>query len=195
MKRMMTAVDPPCLRVSMAVAVSKSGDRGKPEAAMLPCTNLGWNNAGLWSNRQSPLWASSVSSRRSLCLLGKPAARTRLLRSAEDCRDEGIGVRYSHTGNQASRHRRTQNRSRDHARRPKLPLRETIAILRVIATRRATITDLTRAVRMSRATVYRLLTGCKRDLGMRIDCESRVFKLRDWGLLNRRRVLKVVRRD
>jgi hypothetical protein len=43
---------------------------------------------------------------------------------------------------------------------------------------------------MSRASVYRLLTGCKRDLGMRIDCEARVFKLRDWGLLNRRKVLK-----
>ncbi|MBS0418029.1 MAG: helix-turn-helix domain-containing protein [Proteobacteria bacterium] len=96
--------------------------------------------------------------------------------------------------------RRTSNRKGDvrpnptakrgHARRPKLPLRETLAILRVIATRRATIAELTRAVRMSRATVYRLLTGCKRDLGMRIECESRVFKLRDWGLLNRRKVLK-----
>jgi hypothetical protein len=75
-----------------------------------------------------------------------------------------------------------------------LPLRETIAILRVIATGRATIADLTQAVHMSRATVYRLLTGCKRDLGMRIDCESRVFKLRDWGLLNRRRVLRETRR-
>jgi IclR helix-turn-helix domain len=69
-------------------------------------------------------------------------------------------------------------------------VRETLAILRVIATRRATITDLTQAVRMSRASVYRLLTGCKRDLGMRIDCEARVFKLLDWGLLNRRKVLK-----
>ena len=86
--------------------------------------------------------------------------------------------------------KRIPNRMRRHARRPKLPLRETLAILRVIATRRATITDLTRAVRMSRATVYRLLTGCKRDLGMRIDCEARVFRLRDWGLLNRRKVLK-----
>lgn len=75
------------------------------------------------------------------------------------------------------------------ARRPKLPLRETLALLRIIATRRATISDLTDSVRMSRATVYRLLTGCKRDLGMRIDCEARVFKLRDWGLLNRHRVL------
>jgi hypothetical protein len=93
-------------------------------------------------------------------------------------------MRYSR-GNGA-----TQTSSRRHARHPKVPLRETLAILRVIATRRATITDLTRAVRMSRATVYRLLTACKRDLGMRIECEARVFKLRDWGLLNRRKVLK-----
>lgn len=79
---------------------------------------------------------------------------------------------------------------RVNARRPKLPVRETLTILRVIATRRATIRELTRAVRMSRATVYRLLTGCRRDLGVRVECESRVLKLRDWGLLNPRKVLK-----
>jgi hypothetical protein len=89
--------------------------------------------------------------------------------------------------------KRFPSRRVGHAERPKLPLRETLEILRVIAARRATINDLTRSVRMSRATVYRLLAGCKRDLGMRIDCESRVFKLRDWGLLNRRRVLRYER--
>jgi DNA-binding transcriptional ArsR family regulator len=98
-------------------------------------------------------------------------------------------MRYS-PGNGATKSGSTQTSSRRHARHPKVPLRETLAILRVIATRRATITDLTRAVRMSRATVYRLLMACKRDLGMRIECEARVFELRDWGLLNRRKVLK-----
>ena len=83
-----------------------------------------------------------------------------------------------------------RERSDHRARHPKMPLRETLAIVRVIATRQATITDLTRAVRMSRATVYRLLTGCKRDLEMQIDCESRIFKVRDWGVLNRRRVME-----
>lgn len=114
---------------------------------------------------------------------------------------EGIGMRYSrseqhptHVSRRVERRTSTPKddapRRRRHARRPKLPVRETLAILRVIATRRATITDLTQAARMSRASVYRLLTGCKRDLGMRIDCEARVFKLRDWGLLDRRKVLK-----
>jgi hypothetical protein len=83
-----------------------------------------------------------------------------------------------------------KGRTRPDTRRPKLPVRETLAILRVIATRRATITDLTQAVCMSRASIYRLLTGCKRELGVRIDCEARVFRLRDWGLLNRRKVLE-----
>lgn len=109
-------------------------------------------------------------------------------------------MRYSRSGQPPRVSRRVERRTptpkdnapgrRLHARRPKLPVRETLAILRVIATRRATITDLTQAARMSRASVYRLLMGCKRDLGMRIDCEARVFKLRDWGLLNRRKVLK-----
>ena len=75
-------------------------------------------------------------------------------------------------------------------RHPKLPLRETLALVRVIATGQATIGDLKRTARMSRATIYRLLSCCERDLGMRIDCESRVFKLRDWGVLNRRRLMK-----
>jgi IclR helix-turn-helix domain len=98
-------------------------------------------------------------------------------------------MRYSR-GNRAAKPGSAQTPRRRPVRRPKLPLRETLAILRVIATRRATITDLTRAVHMSRATVYRIMTACKRDLGMRIECEARVFKLRDWGLLNRRKVLK-----
>jgi len=106
----------------------------------------------------------------------------------------GGATRLSHRANRQASGRKQAVKesrvlSRDRARRPKLPLRETLAILRVIAASRATITDLTRSVRMSRATVYRLLAGCKRDLGMQIECESRVFKLRDWGLLNRRRVL------
>jgi hypothetical protein len=110
---------------------------------------------------------------------------------------EGVGpTRLPHRANRQASGRKQavkDSRGRDRARRPKLPLRETLEILRVIAARRATINDLTRSVRMSRATVYRLLAGCRRDLGMRIDCESRVFKLRDWGLLNRRRVLRYER--
>lgn len=114
-------------------------------------------------------------------------------------RDSRSGHTTGMTGNASRRgslHKRgnkrnlIESRNRRHTRRPKLPLREVIVIVRVIATRRATIDDLTRAVRMSRATVYRLLAGCRRDLGIRIDCESRVLKLRGWGLLNGRRVLK-----
>lgn len=86
--------------------------------------------------------------------------------------------------------KRVPTRARPLARRPKLPIRQALTILRVIATRDATIQELTSVVRMSRATVYRLLSGCRRDLGVRIDRESRVLKLRDWGLLNRRKVLK-----
>jgi hypothetical protein len=43
---------------------------------------------------------------------------------------------------------------------------------------------------VSRATMSRLLAECKCELGMRIECEAGIYTLRDWGFLNRRRVLK-----
>jgi hypothetical protein len=69
-------------------------------------------------------------------------------------------------------------------------MRESLKLIRVVATRRATVLDLTRAVRVSRATIFRLLAACQRDLGVRIECEEGVFNLCDWGLLDQRRVLR-----
>jgi DNA-binding IclR family transcriptional regulator len=71
-------------------------------------------------------------------------------------------------------------------------MRETLKLIRVIATRRATTRDLTRTVRVSRATIFRLLAACERELGVRIECEGGVFSLQDWGLLNQRKVLSWV---
>lgn len=101
------------------------------------------------------------------------------------------GARSTNAAKQVSP--RIGTRKRGLATHPKLPMRETLALLRAIATTRSTIDDLTTVVRMSRATIYRLLSRCRSDLCMRIDCESRVLRLRDWGLLNSRKVLKLTR--
>jgi DNA-binding IclR family transcriptional regulator len=71
-------------------------------------------------------------------------------------------------------------------------MRETLKLIRVIAMGRATVRDLTRTVRVSRATIFRLLAACERELGVRIECEGGVFSLQDWGLLNQRKVLSWV---
>jgi hypothetical protein len=69
-------------------------------------------------------------------------------------------------------------------------MRETVKLIRVIATREATLAQLTRAVGVSRATLFRRLAACRHDLGVHIECRKGVFSLRDWGLLDRRRVLR-----
>lgn len=75
-------------------------------------------------------------------------------------------------------------------RSPKLPIREALVLIRLIATRRVNVANLTRAARISRATVYRLLAACERDLKVRIECENGIFTLTDWGLLSPRKVLE-----
>lgn len=158
------------------------------------------NLVGPWSNRQSrachaascygtfgklECWTSpELKAKNHRAVLGSGAQ----MRSARSSHSKS--TRASAKGGWPSSKSGALRRVPRGARRPKLPLRETLTMLRVIATRRTTVQNLTRTVDMSRATVYRLLSGCRRELGMRIDCESGVLKLRDWGVLNRRRVLK-----
>src|ERR1700743_249883 len=63
------------------------------------------------------------------------------------------------------------------AARPKVSIREAIAVVRAMATPGATMRDLTRATQVSRATVYRLLANCERELGMRIECQKGTYKV------------------
>ena len=67
--------------------------------------------------------------------------------------------------------------------------REVLDLVREMATRDATIADLTRVTGTSRATLHRLLAKCKSDLRMRITCRAGIYAVRDWGVLNRRRIV------
>jgi DNA-binding IclR family transcriptional regulator len=68
-------------------------------------------------------------------------------------------------------------------------MREALKLIRLIATRGAKVTDLMRLLGVSRATVFRLMAACERDLGVHIECDKGRFSLRSWGLLNQRKVL------
>jgi DNA invertase Pin-like site-specific DNA recombinase len=74
--------------------------------------------------------------------------------------------------------------------RPKVSIREALVVLRNIERGAGTIVALRRAAHVSRATVYRLLADCERELGVRFECERGIYSVRDWGLLSRRRVLR-----
>jgi predicted DNA-binding transcriptional regulator YafY len=52
-----------------------------------------------------------------------------------------------------------------------------------------TLKDLMRASGVSRSTVYRLIADCRRELGMDIECKAGLYRVRDWGLFNRNRVV------
>ena len=82
--------------------------------------------------------------------------------------------------------RYTQNKR---AERPKVSIREALLILRKMASGSSTIYALERATRVSRATVYRLLADCEKELGVRFNYHGGTYSVRDWGLLSRRRVL------
>jgi hypothetical protein len=73
--------------------------------------------------------------------------------------------------------------------RPKISIRETLVVLQNMERGSGTITDLTQAAHVSRATVYRLLAGCEEELGIRFHCEAGTYSVRDWGVFRRRRVL------
>ena len=66
---------------------------------------------------------------------------------------------------------------------------KSLKLIRLIATRGARVTDLKRTLKVSRATVFRLIASSERDLGVHIECEQGKFVLRDWGVLNQRKVL------
>jgi hypothetical protein len=87
-----------------------------------------------------------------------------------------------------------RNRSTHHAygrtASPKLPIREALVILREIAKRPISIESLIQKAAVSRATVYRVLADCERELGMQIACDDGIYSVRDWGLFNRRRFLE-----
>jgi hypothetical protein len=79
--------------------------------------------------------------------------------------------------NRASRTPRTASSEKVH-------LRKAVAMIRLIGTRPVTMTEITRVVRVSRATVFRLMAVCERDLGVRIESANGTFNVYDWGLLN-----------
>jgi len=69
-------------------------------------------------------------------------------------------------------------------------MREALKLIRASANRGSTIADLKRAAGVSRATVFRLLAACQQELGVRIVCEDGIFRVCDWGILNKRKVLQ-----
>jgi DNA invertase Pin-like site-specific DNA recombinase len=84
-------------------------------------------------------------------------------------------------------HRLTQNKR---AGRPKVSMREALVVLRNMEKGTGTIDALERAAHISRATVYRLLSDCEHELGVRFNYHAGTYSVRDWGLLSRRRVLR-----
>lgn len=74
--------------------------------------------------------------------------------------------------------------------RPRIAVREILTVLRAIATGQHTYERLCAKAKISRATLYRLLADCERELSMRIDCDERIYSVTDWGILDRRKVLE-----
>lgn len=81
------------------------------------------------------------------------------------------------------------SRKQKRADRPKISIREALVVLKKMEKGSGTISSLKEAAHVSRATVYRLLADCEEELGIRFNCESGTYSVKDWGLLSRRRVL------
>jgi DNA invertase Pin-like site-specific DNA recombinase len=108
------------------------------------------------------------------------------MRSQKEKHPRRAGCNVQPTGGKSSQ--RPPHRKR--ADRPKVSIRQALIVLRNMERGAGTIDALGRATGVSRATVYRILADCKRELGVRFNCEKGAYAVEDWGLLSRRRVLR-----
>ena len=68
-------------------------------------------------------------------------------------------------------------------------LQATLDVLRTLAAGGSTLEDLERVARRSQAGVYRLIAECRNGFDMDIECHGGVYAVRDWGLVNKRRLM------
>ena len=68
-------------------------------------------------------------------------------------------------------------------------LQATLELLRTLAAGGSTLEELERVAQRSQAGVYRLIAECRDAFDMEIECHEGIYAVRDWGLVNKRRLV------